>query len=117
EQGRPQYLLGISEDITERKRAEEQLKQLAQYDSLTGLPNRSLFRDRLSMTMARARRSGRILALMFLDIDRFKEINDSLGHTIGDEVLQATAGLLRQCLRDVDTIARLGGDEFTIILE
>ena len=117
EQGRPQYLLGISEDITERKRAEEQLKQLAQYDSLTGLPNRSLFRDRLSMTMARARRSGRILALMFLDIDRFKEINDSLGHTIGDEVLQATAGLLRQCLRDVDTIARLGGDEFTIVLE
>jgi len=117
QEGNPQYLLGISEDITERKRAEEQLKHLAQYDSLTGLPNRNLFRDRLSLTMARARRSGRMLALMFLDIDRFKEINDSLGPTVGDEVLQATAGLLRQSLRDVDTIARLGGDEFTIIIE
>ncbi|HVS25834.1 MAG TPA: diguanylate cyclase [Burkholderiales bacterium] len=117
ENGNPQYLLGISEDITERKKAEEQLTYLAQYDSLTGLPNRNLFRDRLSLTMARAKRDGKMLALMFLDLDRFKEINDTLGHTIGDEVLQATAGLLRESLRDVDTIARLGGDEFTIILE
>jgi len=115
--GNPQYLLGISEDITERKKAEEQLTYLAQYDSLTGLPNRNLFRDRLSLTMARAKRNGQMLALMFLDIDRFKEINDTLGHTIGDEVLQAASGLLRESLRDVDTIARLGGDEFTIILE
>ena len=115
--GNPQYLLGISEDITERKKAEEQLTYLAQYDSLTGLPNRNLFRDRLSLTMARAKRDGKMLALMFLDIDRFKEINDTLGHTIGDEVLQAASGLLRESLRDVDTIARLGGDEFTIILE
>jgi diguanylate cyclase (GGDEF)-like protein/PAS domain S-box-containing protein len=115
--GNPQYLLGISEDITERKKAEEQLTYLAQYDSLTGLPNRNLFRDRLSITMARAKRNGQMLALMFLDIDHFKEINDTLGHTIGDEVLQAVSGLLRESLRGVDTIARLGGDEFTIILE
>ncbi|MGH8743549.1 MAG: putative bifunctional diguanylate cyclase/phosphodiesterase, partial [Burkholderiales bacterium] len=107
----------IAEDITERKKAEEQLTYLAQYDSLTGLPNRTLFHDRLTTTMARVKRDGKMLALMFLDLDRFKEINDTLGHTIGDEVLQAAAELLRKSLRDVDTIARLGGDEFTIILE
>ena len=115
--GNIQYVLGISEDITERKKAEERLAYLAQYDSLTGLPNRSLFRDRLTQAMVRAKRNDRILALMFLDLDHFKEINDSLGHSTGDEVLQAVAGRLRASLRLVDTIARLGGDEFTIILE
>jgi diguanylate cyclase (GGDEF)-like protein/PAS domain S-box-containing protein len=117
ENGNPQYLLGISEDITERKKTEQQLVLLAQYDTLTGLPNRTLFRDRLSLAMARARRNEQLVALMFLDLDRFKEINDTLGHTIGDQVLQAVAALLRRTLRDTDTVARLGGDEFTVILE
>ena len=117
ENGIPQYLLGISEDITERKKTEQQLVLLAQYDTLTGLPNRTLFRDRLSLAMARAKRNEQLVALMFLDLDRFKEINDTLGHTIGDEVLQGVAALLRRTLRDTDTVARLGGDEFTVILE
>ena len=107
----------VIREITARKEAAERLSYLAQYDSLTALPNRSLFRDRLERAIARARRGNNQLALMFLDLDRFKEINDSLGHTTGDEVLQAVARLFRESLRDVDTIARLGGDEFTIILD
>jgi len=103
--------------LTERKKAEVLLTQLAQFDSLTGLPNRVLFRDRLALAMARAKRNEQLLAVVFIDLDRFKEINDSLGHPAGDEVLQAVAGLLRNLLREVDTIARLGGDEFTLILE
>ena len=100
-----------------RKRAEERIQYLAAYDSLTSLPNRNMFRDRLALVIARAKRSGQMAALMFLDLDRFKEINDTLGHAAGDKVLQATAGLLRTSLRDVDTISRLGGDEFTVVLE
>jgi diguanylate cyclase (GGDEF)-like protein/PAS domain S-box-containing protein len=107
----------VMRDITERKQAAERLAYLAQYDSLTALPNRSLFRDRLSLAMARAERNGQMTALMFLDLDRFKDINDTLGHPAGDKVLQAAAGLLVTALRHVDTVARLGGDEFTIILE
>jgi len=107
----------VIRDITERKRVEERLAYLAQYDSLTGLPNRALFRDRLEHAIAKTRRKGNKLALMFLDLDRFKEINDSLGHTVGDEVLQVVGRLFKDSLRDVDTIARLGGDEFTIILD
>ncbi len=117
EYGMPQYLLGISEDITERKKTEQQLVLLAQYDTVTGLPNRTLFRDRLSRAVARAKRNEQLVALMFLDLDRFKEINDTLGHTIGDQVLQAVAALLQRTLRDTDTVARLGGDEFTVVLE
>jgi diguanylate cyclase (GGDEF)-like protein/PAS domain S-box-containing protein len=109
--------LAVIEDISERKRAEERLTYMAQYDSLTGLPNRSVVRDRLSLAIARAKRSGEMLAVLFIDLDDFSDVNDSLGHACGDEVLQATAGLLRTSLRDVDTIGRLGGDEFTIILE
>ena len=101
----------------QRKQAEERIQYLATYDTLTGLPNRNMFRDRLTVAIARARRSGQMTALMFLDLDRFKEINDTLGHATGDKVLQATAVLLRASLRDVDTISRLGGDEFTVILE
>ncbi len=115
--GRPTHIISVIQDMTERKKAEEQLIYLAQYDALTGLPNRNLFRDRLALAMARAKRNDQILALMLLDLDHFKEINDTLGHTTGDGVLQTVAGLLRKSLRDVDTIARLGGDEFTIILE
>lgn len=104
-------------DVTERKRTEERLSYLAQYDPLTGLPNRALFLDRLKLAAARARREGQLAAVMFLDLDRFKDINDNLGHSVGDEVLVEVAKRLRAQLRDVDTIARLGGDEFTIIVE
>ena len=115
-QSKPDYQV-VMRDISVRKSAEKQLLQLAQYDTLTGLPNRNLFRDRLEFATARVKRAGQMLALMFLDLDRFKEINDTLGHSTGDKVLQAAAGRLRASLRDVDTVARLGGDEFTIILE
>jgi len=107
----------VLRDLTERKKSAERLAYLAQYDSLTGLLNRNLFRDRLSLAMAKARRSGQMLALMFIDLDRFKEINDTLGPATGDKVLQAAALLLKKSLREVDTVARLGGDEFTVILE
>ncbi|MEW6353375.1 MAG: EAL domain-containing protein [Pseudomonadota bacterium] len=109
--------VAVFTDITEHKLAEQRLISLAQYDPLTGLPNRALFRDRLSQAMARAARSQRLVALMFLDLDHFKDINDSLGHHAGDMVLKAMGERLRDCLRDGDTIARLGGDEFTMILE
>ncbi len=101
----------------ERKQVEERLAYLAQYDHLTGLANRSLFKDRLSQALARADRSQQLVALMFLDLDNFKVINDTLGHDAGDVLLQAVAERLRQCVRKTDTVARLGGDEFTVILE
>lgn len=101
----------------QRQRDEETIRHLAHHDTLTGLPNRKLFTERLAATIARAKRGGRMAALMFIDLDRFKEINDTLGHSAGDRVLQAAGRLLRSSLRDVDTVARLGGDEFTIILE
>ena len=104
-------------DVTERRRQQEELSFLAQYDTLTRLPNRSLFRDRLQQAMLRARRSGTNLGLMFLDLNRFKEINDTLGHATGDKVLQGVAERFRRHLREADTIARPGGDEFTIIVE
>jgi diguanylate cyclase (GGDEF)-like protein len=115
--GKPLYFIRVVEDITERKKTQEQVAHLAQYDALTGLPNRNLFRDRLALAIAKAKRYDQRVALLFLDLDRFKEVNDTLGHTAGDEVLQLAAGLLRESLRDADTIARLGGDEFTVILE
>ena len=101
----------------ERKRAEERLAYLAQYDPLTGLVNRSLFRECLGRALSRSDRHGRQLALMFLDLDRFKAINDTLGHDVGDMLLKAVAERLVGCVRKGDTVARLGGDEFTIILE
>ncbi len=105
-------------DITERKRAEEQLLHDAFHDTLTGLPNRALFLDRLRLALERAhRRPDYAFAVLFLDFDRFKVVNDSLGHTIGDQLLVASAHRLAACLRAVDTVARLGGDEFVILLE
>lgn len=101
----------------QRRRDAETIRHLAHHDTLTGLPNRKLFTERLAATIGRARRGRRMAALMFIDLDRFKEINDTLGHSAGDRVLQAAGRLLRGSLRDVDTVARLGGDEFTIILE
>jgi diguanylate cyclase (GGDEF)-like protein len=101
----------------ERKRADERMAYLAQFDSLTGLANRTLFKELLSLALARAERNGTHLALMFLDLDRFKVINDSLGHDGGDQVLKIVAERLRSRTRKSDTVARLGGDEFTVVLE
>lgn len=103
-------------DISDRKRAEEQIEFHAYHDVLTALPNRKLFTDRLRHSLSRAKRAQRPLAVMFIDIDHFKTINDTLGHTAGDELLLEMARRLRACIRDDDTVARLGGDEFTIIL-
>lgn len=109
--------VGIMRDITERKLGEARLIYLAQHDALTGLPNRTLFRDRLAQAMARSRRSKQTVSLMYLDIDHFKHINDKFGHNVGDALLRGFAERLRQCVRAVDTVARLGGDEFTIVAE
>ena len=110
-------LEGIIDDITDRKRFEERLSYLAQYDVLTGLPNRALFYDRLRQAVGRAKREQTMVGLMFLDLDRFKQINDTLGHAAGDRVLIVVAERLKGFLREVDTIARLGGDEFTVVIE
>jgi diguanylate cyclase (GGDEF)-like protein/PAS domain S-box-containing protein len=107
---------GVARDITERKQAEELIKYQLYHDLLTNLPNRSLFRDRLNMAMAQSKRSGKKLAVFYLDMDRFKIINDSLGHFVGDELLQAVAQRLRSELREADTLARVGGDEFNLLI-
>jgi diguanylate cyclase (GGDEF)-like protein len=109
-------VLSITHDITERKQAEQTINHLAYHDPLTGLPNRALFRDRLNTALARARRHREVVTVMFLDLDRFKLVNDTLGHAVGDSLLQSVASQLKQLLRDEDTIARIGGDEFTILL-
>ena len=103
-------------DITERKVAEERIQFLAYYDALTGLPNRTLLQDRLATALAGARRRKNKVALLFLDLDRFKVINDSLGHSVGDLLLQEVAERLKTWAREQDTVARLGGDEFLIVL-
>jgi diguanylate cyclase (GGDEF)-like protein/PAS domain S-box-containing protein len=124
----PQVVVRVR-DGSEHAETQEKLRQMANYDSLTGLPNRALFRDRLGQAMARASRSGRAMALMFLDLDRFKVVNDDLGHEVGDRLLQHVTKALTQCLRGGDsigrdagdaashTLSRLGGDEFTVIVE
>ncbi|HEY6721402.1 MAG TPA: EAL domain-containing protein, partial [Burkholderiales bacterium] len=104
-------------DITERRSFEEKLRYLAQNDALTGLPNRALLLDRLGQAITRATRRGTLIGVMLVDLDRFKEINDSLGHSAGDMVLKEVASRIRRALRDTDTVARLGGDEFCIVLE
>ncbi|HEX7808969.1 MAG TPA: EAL domain-containing protein, partial [Thermoanaerobaculia bacterium] len=106
----------VVRDITERTYAEEQIKHLAYHDALTNLPNRLLFKDRLTVALSHAQRDGSRLAVLFLDLDRFKVINDSLGHNIGDQLLQAVAARVQACVRESDTVARLGGDEFTVLL-
>ena len=107
----------LHHDLEERKRVEQSIRHMAHHDALTGLPNRSLFRDRLTHAMAQADRYHQKLAVMFLDLDRFKAINDTLGHNVGDQLLKIAAERLRSCVRDSDTVARLGGDEFTVIVE
>jgi diguanylate cyclase (GGDEF)-like protein/PAS domain S-box-containing protein len=117
EEGRPLYWSGVLSDITDRRELEEQLEHQAFHDTLTGLANRALFLDRVEHALARGTRGGETVAVLFLDLDDFKTINDSLGHGSGDRVLVAVAGRLEQLLRPGDTIARLGGDEFAILLE
>jgi diguanylate cyclase (GGDEF)-like protein/PAS domain S-box-containing protein len=107
---------GTVEDITDRKAAEERVQYLAYYDALTGLPNRILLQDRLSKALASARRQKDKVALLFLDLDRFKNVNDSLGHSVGDLLLQDVAERLKRSMREQDTVARLAGDEFLIVL-
>lgn len=116
-QGQPELLARAIRYAIERKRAEERLTHLAQYDQLTGLVNRTLFRDRLIHAMARSKRLQQPMGLLLLDLDRFKSVNDTMGHDAGDQLLKAVADRLRECVREVDTVARMGGDEFTIILE
>jgi len=107
----------IFSDITERKSAEEKVVQLAYFDELTGLPNRRLFNDRLSMALASAHRDKQMLAVMFIDLDRFKEVNDSLGHNAGDTLLKLVSERIINTLNEGDTLARLGGDEFIVLCE
>jgi diguanylate cyclase (GGDEF)-like protein/PAS domain S-box-containing protein len=108
---------GTVEDITDRKLAEEQVQFLAYYDALTGLPNRTLLHDRLEKALASARRRKEKVALLFLDLDRFKTFNDSLGHSFGDSILREVADRLKNGVREQDTVARIGGDEFLIMLK
>jgi diguanylate cyclase (GGDEF)-like protein/PAS domain S-box-containing protein len=107
---------GVARDITERKIAEDTINFQAYHDLLTNLPNRALLRDRLSLAISQAKREEEMLAVMFLDLDRFKNINDSLGHVVGDELLQQVSNRLKGCVREGDTLARFGGDEFTLLL-
>ena len=116
-QGHPELLARAIRYAIERKRFEEHLTYLAQYDHLTGLVNRILFRDRLVQATARSKRMQQMIGLMLLDLDRFKLVNDTFGHDMGDELLKAVSERLKTCVREVDTVARMGGDEFTIILE
>jgi diguanylate cyclase (GGDEF)-like protein/PAS domain S-box-containing protein len=114
--GKTSHYVSVFFDITERKRREEQIRYQAYHDLLTGLPNRQLLVDRLTQSLLHAKREGEMLAVMFLDLDRFKEINDTQGHDMGDQVLQETARKLKSCVRKGDTVARLGGDEFVLLL-
>ena len=109
-------VLGIGHDITKRKHALAEIQNYANYDQLTQLPNRRLFHDRLEQEVKRAQREHYLVALLFIDLDRFKEVNDTLGHEVGDQLLIEAAARIKLSVRDYDTVARLGGDEFTVIL-
>lgn len=108
--------IGLAAEVSERRLAEQRVVHMANHDALTGLPNRTLLIDRIEQAMVHAHRSGTKLAVLFLDLDRFKNVNDSLGHAVGDQLLQAVSARLSACLREGDTAARLGGDEFIISL-
>jgi diguanylate cyclase (GGDEF)-like protein/PAS domain S-box-containing protein len=115
-EGKTTHYVGVKLDITDRKRAQSRLTQMAHYDVLTNLPNRTLFFERVTQGLALARRNKNKLALMFIDLDKFKPINDTYGHAVGDLVLQEAARRMAACLRDSDTIGRIGGDEFVVLL-
>ena len=115
EEASSDQVVAVFNDMTARKNAEEVIARQATYDTLTGIPNRVLFMDRLSQEILRAERSGRGVALVFIDLDDFKKVNDTLGHSAGDEVLRVTADRITQSIRNVDTAARIGGDEFAVI--
>jgi diguanylate cyclase (GGDEF)-like protein/PAS domain S-box-containing protein len=114
--GKLKNYLGVFVDITRQKQAEDTIRHMAYFDPLTNLPNRSLFRDRLKNALSYAHRNKTLLAVLFIDLDRVKVINDTLGHDVGDRLLQGVARRMEACLREMDTIARLGGDEFMILL-
>ncbi len=116
EDGAIEHYVAVFSDITDIKNAQRKAEYLAAHDALTGLPNRTLLQDRLRHALAQARRKNERVALMFIDLDNFKDINDTLGHDVGDELLKQVANRLQQVMRDIDTVARLGGDEFTAIL-
>ena len=115
-QGQPLRMIGTHADITERKSADALVWQQAHFDALTGLPNRRLMRERLVQEIKKCRRSEQKLALLFIDLDHFKEVNDTLGHDRGDDLLVEAARRIQHCLRETDTVARMGGDEFTVII-
>ncbi|MBD1827330.1 EAL domain-containing protein [Microcoleus sp. FACHB-61] len=116
ESGKAVRAIGTMMDITQRKQAEEIIRYQAVYDQLTGLPNRILFNERLLASLKKAKKTQKMLAVMFLDLDRFKKINDTLGHAAGDRLLEGFAGRISDTLRSTDTVARWGGDEFTVLL-
>ncbi len=115
--GQLTHYVGVFSDITEKKESERRLEHLAHHDALTNLPNRSLFHDRLQQAMKKSRRDNQSLALLFIDLDRFKDVNDTLGHVVGDQLLVEAAQRIATCVRNSDTVARLGGDEFTVVLQ
>ena len=116
EEGRFTGYRGTGTDITEQKKVEDQIRHMAHHDALTGLPNRVLLHDRIGRVIAQARRDGKVAALLFIDLDRFKNVNDSLGHQVGDGLLRTVAERLIACVRGTDTVARMGGDEFVVVL-
>ena len=117
EGGHVTHYVGVFNDISIQKEYEQRLHQLAHYDALTGLPNRTSFEDRCNKALNRARRHGTQLALLFIDLDGFKAVNDTYGHAVGDVLLQTVADRITTCLRDKDIITRMGGDEFIALME
>jgi diguanylate cyclase (GGDEF)-like protein len=115
--GEEKRLIAIARNITKRKLAEQAIEHLAFHDTLTGLPNRRMLGDRLETALAASHRSKTHGALLFLDLDKFKDLNDNFGHDIGDLMLQEVAQRLLQCIRAIDTVARLGGDEFVVLIQ
>jgi diguanylate cyclase (GGDEF)-like protein/PAS domain S-box-containing protein len=116
DQGKALGCFAVTTDITDHKLAEARIQRVAHHDSLTGLPNRSLFNDRLNQAISLAKRDSRKFALLYLDLDRFKAVNDTLGHSAGDALLKSAAARIREQVRESDTVARVGGDEFAVIL-